>query len=57
MNNLVKSLRKKIGDEVFGGTIIVNGSIKIKVSKSKEDTLLSQIIKLVKNRFWSKKIS
>ena len=40
---------KKIGDEVFGGTIIVNGSIKIKVSKSKEDTLLSQIIKLVKN--------
>lgn len=40
---------KKIGDKVFGGTIVVNGSIKIKVSKSKEDTLLSQIIKLVKN--------
>ena len=40
---------KKVGDEVIGGTIITDGSIKIKASKIGDDTLLSQIIDLVKN--------
>jgi Cu+-exporting ATPase len=42
-------VNKKSGDEVIGGTIINNGSIKIKASKVQDDTLLSQIITLVKN--------
>ena len=42
-------VNKRAKDEVFGGTIILNGSIKIRVSKNKENTLLSQIINLVKN--------
>ena len=42
-------VNKEVGNEVIGGTIITNGSIKIKASKVKEDTLLSQIISLVKN--------
>ncbi len=42
-------INKKVGDEVFGGTILLEGSIKIKVLKAKEKTLLSQIITLVKN--------
>ena len=42
-------INKKVGDEVFGGTILLKGSIKIKVLKAKEKTLLSQIITLVKN--------
>ena len=40
---------KKVGDEVIGGTIITDGSIKIKALKIGDDTLLSQIIDLVKN--------
>ena len=35
--------------EVIGGTIIIDGNLKIKASKVGEDTLLSQIIELVKN--------
>ena len=42
-------VNKEVGNEVIGGTIITNGSVKIKASKVKEDTLLSQIISLVKN--------
>jgi len=40
---------KKPGDEVIGGTIITDGSIKIKASKIGSDTVLSQIIDLVKD--------
>ena len=42
-------VNKKAGEEVIGGTIISDGSIKIKASKIGDDTLLSQIIDLVKN--------
>ena len=35
--------------EVIGGTIITDGNVKIKASKVGNDTLLSQIIELVKN--------
>ena len=35
--------------EVIGGTIIIDGNVKIKASKVGKDTLLSQIIELVKN--------
>lgn len=40
---------KKTGDEVIGGTIITDGNLKIKATKIGDDTLLSQIIELVKN--------
>ena len=40
---------KKFGDEVIGGTIVKDGSIKIQAVKIGDKTLLSQIIKLVKN--------
>ena len=42
-------VNKEVGNEVIGGTIITNGSVKIKASKVKDETLLSQIISLVKN--------
>ena len=42
-------VKKHKGDEVIGGTIITDGSIKIKATKIGNDTLLSQIIDLVKN--------
>ena len=41
-------VNKEVGNEVIGGTI-TNGSVKIKASKVKDETLLSQIISLVKN--------
>lgn len=40
-------ISKKIGDQVFGATINQNGTLKIKVTKIGEDTILSQIIKVV----------
>ena len=40
---------KKINSAVVGGTILTSGSIKISVTKVGEDTVLSQIIDLVKN--------
>jgi Cu+-exporting ATPase len=40
---------KNKGDEVIGGTIVIEGSLKIKAIKVGDDTLLSQIIELVKN--------
>ncbi len=43
------ALNKTINNEVIGGTILTDGSIKIKASKVGDDTLLSQIIELVKN--------
>ena len=39
---------KEIGDAVIGGTIVENGSIKMKAEKVGKDTALSQIIQLVK---------
>lgn len=38
---------KKAGDEVFGATVNQDGVIKIKVTRTGEDTTLSQIIKMV----------
>ena len=37
------------GDEVIGGTIISEGNIKMKVTKTGNKTVLSQIIQLVKD--------
>ena len=42
-------INKTKGDEVIGGTIITDGNLKIKATKIGDDTLLSQIIELVKN--------
>ena len=41
-------VNKKEGNEVIGGTIISEGNLKIKATKVGGDTLLSQIIELVK---------
>ena len=41
-------INKSINDEVIGGTIITDGTIKIKATRTGENTLLSQIIELVK---------
>lgn len=49
-----KPVNKKIGNEVIGGTINGQGSIKIKVTKVGEETALSQIIKLVQDAQASK---
>ena len=38
-----------MNSDVIGGTILISGSIKISVTKIGEDTVLSQIIDLVKN--------
>ena len=43
------SKNKNPGDQVIGGTIITEGSIKIKVLKIGNETVLSQIINLVKD--------
>ena len=43
------AISKSINSEVIGGTLITSGSIKISVSKIGENTVLSQIIELVKN--------
>lgn len=45
---------KEVGDEVFTATINNNGSINFEVTKSQEDSTLSQIIKLVENASASK---
>ena len=39
---------KKINNQVIGGSIVREGNIKVKVLKIGEDTMLSQIIELVK---------
>lgn len=43
------AINKEVGNEVIGGTIITEGNLKIKATKVGDDTLLSQIIELVKN--------
>ncbi len=47
-------VKKKIDDDVIGGTINQDGYLKIKVTKVGEDTFLSQIIKIVENAQSSK---
>ena len=42
-------LNKTTQNEVIGGTLIVDGSIKIKVTKVGKDTFLSKIISLIEN--------
>ena len=41
-------VHKKVGDEIIGGTIALNGSLKIKVTKTSADSTLSKIIELTK---------
>ena len=49
-----KPVSKKIKDKVIGGSINFDGSIKIKVEKTGKDTVLNQIIELVKEAQTSK---
>ena len=42
-------VQKNAGNEIVGGTIIADGNIRMKVTKVGDETLLSQIIELVKN--------
>ena len=44
-----KPVTKSKGNIIIGGTIINDGSVKIKITKNKNETVLSQIINLVKN--------
>lgn len=45
---------KSVGQNVIGGTILLEGNIRIKVNKNSEDTVLSHIIDLVKNAHLNK---
>ena len=47
-------IEKMSGDNVTGGTIVVNGYLKMKATKVGKDTVLSQIIKLVEDAQGSK---
>lgn len=49
-----KPVHKSAGDEVIGGSINFDGSIKVKVSKTGQNTVLNQIIELVKQAQSSK---
>ena len=49
-----KPVTKNQGDEVIGGSLNIDGSLKVKVAKIGKDTALSQIIELVKNAQESK---
>ena len=42
-------MQKEIGLRVFGGTILTQGSIIVKVVKTSEDATFNQIMKLVEN--------
>jgi P-type Cu+ transporter len=48
------SIYKKVGDPVFGATINLSGSLKIKVTSLGESTILSKIISIVSNAQSSK---
>ncbi|WP_456474129.1 heavy metal translocating P-type ATPase, partial [Candidatus Pyrohabitans sp.] len=43
-----RPVRKKSGDDVIGGAIVVEGSLKVKIQRTGEETYLAQVIKLVK---------
>lgn len=47
-------VEKSVGSEVIGGTVNKNGSIKVRVLKVGEETVLSQIVKLVEEAQSSK---
>lgn len=47
-------VKKKIGDEVIGATINLTGSFKFKATKVGKDTVLAQIVQLVKSAQGSK---
>ncbi len=49
-----KPVAKKKGDEVIGGTINVEGAIRVRVAKTGEETAIAQIIKLVEQAMTSK---
>ncbi len=49
-----KPVPKGVGDRVIGGAINMEGSIKVKVEKTGEETYLSQVLKLVKEAQESK---
>ncbi|MEJ2613316.1 MAG: heavy metal translocating P-type ATPase, partial [Ignavibacteriaceae bacterium] len=49
-----KPVSKKNGDEVIGGSINGEGSIKIEVQKTGDDTFLSQVVKMVREAQESK---
>jgi Zn2+/Cd2+-exporting ATPase len=42
-------LTKSVGDEVFAGTLNIEGYIEIKVTKKSDETIISKIIELVKD--------
>jgi len=49
-----KPVNKKVGDQVIGGSVNGEATIKIKVTKIGKDSYLSQVIELVKNASESK---
>ncbi len=49
-----KPVFKKTGDKVIAGSVNLDGSIKVKVEKTGEETYLNQVIKLVKEAQESK---
>ena len=49
-----KPVPKGVGDRVIGGAINMEGSLKVKVEKTGEETYLSQVLKLVKEAQESK---
>ena len=44
-----RPVHKDIGSTVFGGSMIIQGNIILKVTKTAENSSLNQIIKLVEN--------
>lgn len=44
-----RAVPKDIGSKIFGGSILIQGNIIMKVSKTSENSSLNQIIKLVEN--------
>lgn len=49
-----KPIEKSVGNSVIGGSINGEGSIKVKVQKTGDDTFISQVIKMVKEAQESK---
>ena len=44
-----KPIHKDLKEKVFGGTILTQGNIIVKVTKTAENSSINQIIKLVEN--------